>query len=91
MSHQRLSSDEIRTREACAASLSSLLLYWSEASKEELPSELQGHLCSCRSCLRMWIALEAATELRSESSFAIHSDEPPKTQEGEAQDVNFLQ
>jgi len=90
MSHQQLSSDEIRGREACAASLSLLLLYWSEASKEELPSELQGHLCGCRSCLRMWIALEAATELRSQSSFASQSDEPPKIQEGEVQDVNFL-
>ncbi len=90
MSHQRLSSDEIRVREACAASLSLLLLYWSEASKEELPSELQGHLCSCRSCLRFWIALEAATELRSESSFAIHSDESRGIQDDEVQDVNFL-
>jgi hypothetical protein len=50
-------------QDTCDGVLSSLLTHWLESSTEELPSPLLKHLCSCRECLRAWIALEAASDL----------------------------
>jgi hypothetical protein len=47
----------------CHQVLNALLLRWPVEPNEELPSALLDHLCHCRSCLRKWIALEAAADL----------------------------
>ena len=47
----------------CHQVLNALLLRWPVEPKEELSSALLDHLCHCRSCLRKWIALEAAADL----------------------------
>lgn len=47
----------------CQQVLEALLLRWPEEPSESLPSALLDHLCHCRSCLRKWIALEAAADL----------------------------
>jgi hypothetical protein len=49
----------------CHQVLNALLLRWPVEPKEELSSALLDHLCHCRSCLRKWIALEAAADLAS--------------------------
>ena len=47
----------------CHQVLNALFLRWSVEPNGELPSALLDHLCQCRSCLRKWIALEAAADL----------------------------
>ena len=47
----------------CHQVLNALFLRWPVEPNEELPSALLDHLCQCRSCLRKWIALEAAADL----------------------------
>jgi hypothetical protein len=47
----------------CHQVLNSLLLRWPEEPSDVLSSALLDHLCHCRSCLRTWIALEAAADL----------------------------
>lgn len=47
----------------CRQVLNALLLRWPVEPEEDLPSVLLDHLCLCRSCLRKWIALEAAADL----------------------------
>ena len=47
----------------CQQVLEALLLRWPEEPSDSLPSVLLDHLCHCRSCLRKWIALEAAADL----------------------------
>ena len=47
----------------CQQVLEALLLRWPEEPSHSLPSVLLDHLCHCRSCLRKWIALEAAADL----------------------------
>lgn len=47
----------------CHQVLNALLLRWPVEPNEELSSALLDHLCQCRSCLRKWIALEAAADL----------------------------
>ena len=47
----------------CHQVLNALLLRWPVEPNEEIPSALLDHLCQCRSCLRKWIALEAAADL----------------------------
>jgi hypothetical protein len=47
----------------CHQVLNALFLHWPVEPEEELPSALLDHLCHCRSCLRKWIALEAAADL----------------------------
>jgi hypothetical protein len=49
----------------CHQVLNALFLHWPVEPKEELSSALLDHLCHCRSCLRKWIALEAAADLAS--------------------------
>ncbi len=47
----------------CQQVLEALLMRWPEEPSDSLPSVLLDHLCHCRSCLRKWIALEAAADL----------------------------
>lgn len=47
----------------CHQVLNALFLRWPVEPNGELPSALLDHLCQCRSCLRKWIALEAAADL----------------------------
>ena len=54
-----------RAPDECRQVLNALLLRWPVEPKEELSSALLDHLCHCRSCLRKWIALEAAADLAS--------------------------
>lgn len=49
----------------CYQMLNVLLLSWPEEPRDDLSSALLHHLCHCRSCLRKWIALEAAADLAS--------------------------
>jgi hypothetical protein len=54
-----------RAPDECRQVLNALLLRWPVEPKEELSSALLDHLCHCCSCLRKWIALEAAADLAS--------------------------
>ena len=51
----------------CHQVLSALFMRWPEEPSDCLSSTLLDHLCQCRSCLRKWIALEAAADLASMS------------------------
>lgn len=49
----------------CEQMLNRLLTLWPDEPDDEQSPALLDHLCLCRSCLRKWIALEAAAELAS--------------------------
>ena len=51
--------------DVCHQMFNVLLLSWPEEPRDDLSSALLHHLCHCRSCLRKWIALEAAADLAS--------------------------
>jgi hypothetical protein len=52
----------------CVQVLNRLMSLWSNEPDDEQSPAVLDHLCHCRSCLRKWIALEAAAELASFSS-----------------------
>jgi len=49
----------------CHQVLNALLLQWPEEPSDTMSSAILDHFCQCRSCLRKWIALEAAADLAS--------------------------
>ncbi len=51
----------------CHQVLNALLLQWPEKPSDTMSSAILDHFCQCRSCLRKWIALEAAADLASQS------------------------
>lgn len=53
--------------DACHQVLDALILCWPEEPGDILSPALLNHLCQCRSCLRKWIALEAALDLATQS------------------------
>ena len=64
----------------CRQVLNALLLRWPVEPKEDLSPALLDHFCQCRSCLRKWIALEAAADLATgpmENFSVINSDPGP--------------
>jgi len=54
----------------CRQALNALLLQWPEKPSDTMSSAILDHFCQCRSCLRKWIALEAAADLASLSGDA---------------------
>lgn len=52
----------------CAQVLDRLMTLWPNEPDDEQSPAVLDHLCHCRSCLRKWIAFEAAAELASFSS-----------------------
>jgi hypothetical protein len=65
MNQQKVTSKICGSREACAPVLEQVLSFWSSDLTNDLPEEVHEHLLGCCSCIRVWIALEAALELAS--------------------------
>jgi hypothetical protein len=54
--------------DACHQVLDALFLSWPDAPSDTMSSAHLDHLRQCRSCLRKWIAFEAAADLAFDSS-----------------------
>jgi hypothetical protein len=52
----------------CVQVLNRLMTLWPNEPDDVQSPAVLDHLCHCRSCLRKWIAFEAAAELASMSS-----------------------
>jgi len=63
MNQPKVTLETCRSRERCAPAMEQVLTLWSSDATSELSEEIQEHLLGCCRCLRVWIALEAATEL----------------------------